>query len=189
MTGCMATSTQFFADFSRTYPALSKPVIKNTGFEKTFADYRNPGILGTLEMLLETSCKGAVVNLEDIPRNESVEWADWLRSYPGSGFVFTADEDCCEYIKEYLIHRESSISIAPTKIDQIVEATSTGQCKALILDFDKTLFNTSFGTEAREDKKWDKVYTYIPQFELYDGWREVLKWCKENNVKMVFNAA
>lgn len=89
-----------------------------------------------------------------------------------------------EYIKEYLIHRESSISIAPTKIDQVAETTATGQCKALILDFDKTLFNTSFGTEAREDKNWDKVYTYIPQFELYDGWREVLKWCKGNNVKV-----
>jgi selenophosphate synthetase-related protein len=53
-------------------------------------------------MLLETSRKGATVNLEDIPRNESVEWVDWLRSYPGSGFVFTASEDKCEFIKQYL---------------------------------------------------------------------------------------
>ena len=89
-----------------------------------------------------------------------------------------------EYIKEYLIRRESSVSVASAKTNPVVESTSTGQCKALILDFDKTLFNTSFGTEAREDKNWDKVYTYIPQFELYDGWREVLKWCKENNVKV-----
>ena len=69
---------------------------------KSGKDISNPGILGTLEMLLETSKKGAVVNLEDIPRNESVEWVDWLRSYPGSGFVFTASEEYCEYIKEYL---------------------------------------------------------------------------------------
>lgn len=89
-----------------------------------------------------------------------------------------------EYIKEYLIHRESSVSVVPTKIDQVAEATGMGQCRALIIDFDKTLFNTSFGKEAREDKDWENVYTYIPQFELYDGWREVLKWCKENNVKV-----
>ena len=69
---------------------------------KAGKDISNPGILGTLEMLLETSGKGAVVNLEDIPRNESVEWVDWLRSYPGSGFVFTASEDKCDYIKQYL---------------------------------------------------------------------------------------
>ena len=69
---------------------------------KSGKDISNPGILGTLEMLLETSNKGAVVNLEDIPRNESVEWVDWLRSYPGSGFVFTATEDKCDFIKQYL---------------------------------------------------------------------------------------
>lgn len=69
---------------------------------KSGKDISNPGILGTLEMLLETSGKGAVVELEDIPRNTSVEWVDWLRSYPGSGFVFTADEKKCDYITEYL---------------------------------------------------------------------------------------
>jgi len=69
---------------------------------KSGKDISNPGILGTLEMLLETSGKGAVVDLEKIPRNESVEWVDWLRSYPGSGFVFTANDENCEYIKKYL---------------------------------------------------------------------------------------
>ena len=69
---------------------------------KSGKDISNPGILGTLEMLLETSNKGAIVDLDKIPRNENVEWVDWLRSYPGSGFVFTATEDKCEFIKEYL---------------------------------------------------------------------------------------
>ena len=46
---------------------------------KSGKDISNPGILGTLEMLLETSKKGAVVNLEDIPKNENMEWVDWLR--------------------------------------------------------------------------------------------------------------
>lgn len=89
-----------------------------------------------------------------------------------------------EYIKEYLIHRESSISIAPTKIDQVVETTITGQCKALILDFDMTLFNTSIDREARKAKDFEKVYSLIPQYTFYEEWREVLKWCKENNVKV-----
>ena len=80
----------------------------------------NPGILGTLEMLLETSCKGAVVNLEDIPRNESVEWVDWLRSYPGSGFVFTAEEDKCDYIKEYL----AKYSIEANVVGEVTETNA-----------------------------------------------------------------
>ena len=87
---------------------------------KSGKDISNPGILGTLEMLLETSQKGAVVNLEDIPRNENVEWADWLRSYPGSGFVFTADEDCCEYINEYL----SRFSIEANVVGEVTDSNS-----------------------------------------------------------------
>lgn len=87
---------------------------------KSGKDISNPGILGTLEMLLETSQKGAVVNLEDIPRNESVEWVDWLRSYPGSGFVFTASEEYCEYIKDYL----SRFSIEAAVVGEITGSNS-----------------------------------------------------------------
>ena len=69
---------------------------------KAGKDISNPGILGTLEMLLETSEKGANVNLEDIPKNENMPWNDWLKSYPGSGFVFTASKDKCDFICDYL---------------------------------------------------------------------------------------
>ena len=87
---------------------------------KSGKDISNPGILGTLEMLLETSKKGAVVNLEDIPKNENMEWGDWLRVYPGSGFVFTADEDYCGYIKEYL----ARFSIEAEVVGEITDSNS-----------------------------------------------------------------
>lgn len=87
---------------------------------KSGKDISNPGILGTLEMLLETSQKGAIVNLEDIPRNENVEWVDWLRVYPGSGFVFTANEEYCEYIKEYLLR----YSIEAAVVGEITDSNS-----------------------------------------------------------------
>ena len=41
-------------------------------------DISNPGTLGTLGMLLETSNVGATVELEKIPRNSTVSWEDWL---------------------------------------------------------------------------------------------------------------
>ena len=87
---------------------------------KSGKDISNPGILGTLEMLLETSKKGAVVNLEDIPKNENMEWVDWLRVYPGSGFVFTAQEDYCGYIKEYL----ARFSIEAEVVGEITDSNS-----------------------------------------------------------------
>ena len=87
---------------------------------KSGKDISNPGILGTLEMLLETSKKGAIVNLDDIPRNETVEWVDWFRVYPGSGFVFTADEEYCEYIMEYL----SRFSIEAAVVGEVTDSNS-----------------------------------------------------------------
>ncbi len=56
-------------------------------------DISNPGIVGTLGMLLESSNMGAQIYLEDIPKVEDVNWASWFKMYFGSAFVLTAPED------------------------------------------------------------------------------------------------
>ena len=61
--------------------------------------------------------------------------------------------------------------------------------KALILDFDMTLFDTRADDAVRKAKKgkdidWDEVHSVIPQYHLYDGWRDVFAWCKANNIKI-----
>ncbi len=61
-------------------------------------DISNPGILGTLEMLLESSGVGASVVLENIPKNDSIPWDEWLISYPGAAFVLTAKEENAQKI-------------------------------------------------------------------------------------------
>jgi putative methanogenesis marker protein 2 len=70
-------------------------------------DISNPGTLGTLGMLLESSGVGAEVELNKIPRNDSVSWDEWLKSYPGSGFVLTCKSStvdrCLELLKEVSI--------------------------------------------------------------------------------------
>ena len=62
------------------------------------------------------------------------------------------------------------------------------ETKCLILDFDNTLFDTSVDDEIRKNAKgrrnWDKIFASIPQYTLYDGWREVFDWAKENNIKI-----
>ena len=59
--------------------------------------------------------------------------------------------------------------------------------KALILDFDHTLFNTDADREVRKNSKvkdWDLIYSKIPEYKLYDGWHEVFAWAKDNNIKI-----
>lgn len=56
-------------------------------------DISNPGALGTLGMLLESSKLGALVDLNLIPRPDSqlVEFSHWLKVYQGCGFVVSCN--------------------------------------------------------------------------------------------------
>ena len=63
-------------------------------------DISNPGTLGTLGMLLESSGVGATVELEKIPRpeaetvgTEQMSLEHWLKMYPGTGFVLTVESE------------------------------------------------------------------------------------------------
>lgn len=60
-------------------------------------DISNPGIIGTLGMLLEVSGKGAQIDLEKIPRPElsthRITFDHWVRMYPGMGFILTVKQE------------------------------------------------------------------------------------------------
>jgi hypothetical protein len=60
-------------------------------------DISNPGLIGTLGMLLEVSGKGAEIDLELIPRPNLAEnnmtFEQWVRMYPGMGFILTAKKE------------------------------------------------------------------------------------------------
>ncbi|MDK2890427.1 MAG: uncharacterized protein PWR21_1059 [Methanoculleus sp.] len=65
-------------------------------------DISNPGVIGTLGMLLEVSGKGAVLDLEAIPRPDlsaiALPFEQWVRMYPGMGFILTAKEENVEEV-------------------------------------------------------------------------------------------
>ncbi len=57
-------------------------------------DISNPGTLGTFGMLLESSGAGATVELDKIPRPDAdIPFEQWLKMYPGTGFVLTVEND------------------------------------------------------------------------------------------------
>ena len=82
-------------------------------------DISNPGVIGTLGMLLETSKKGASVNLSNIPRPDldkyGITFNHWVRMYPGMGFILTADE---KNVSE-IISMFSEAGITATDIGEI----------------------------------------------------------------------
>lgn len=69
-------------------------------------DISNPGIIGTLGMLCETSDVGANVRLADvvIPDDSEITIEKWVLMHPGTGFVFTAKnadaEKCMNILRD-----------------------------------------------------------------------------------------
>lgn len=63
-------------------------------------DISNPGSVGTLGMLLETSGKGGTVNIEAIPRPDNVDLSQWIKAYQGCGFALTCEPGSSSEIKE-----------------------------------------------------------------------------------------
>jgi selenophosphate synthetase-related protein len=65
-------------------------------------DISNPGALGTLGMLLESSKKGAYVDLTEIPRpsSDKIDFVHWLKVYQGCGFVVSSKPENCDAVLE-----------------------------------------------------------------------------------------
>ena len=65
-------------------------------------DISNPGIIGTLGMLLESSNVGGLIDLEAIPRPDleklGITFEQWVRMYPGMGFIVTANQSSVEAV-------------------------------------------------------------------------------------------
>ena len=97
-------------------------------------DISNPGTLGTLEMLLESSQVGASVELEKIPRNENVDWDMWLRAYPGAAFVMTAPEENAQAIIDALSPYSFEVAVIGDVIEEKKLYLSSGDEKLVLFD-------------------------------------------------------
>lgn len=82
-------------------------------------DISNPGLIGTLGMLLEVSGKGGTIDLSLIPHPDlaahGISFDLWVRMYPGMGFVLTAQE---KNVPE-LVRRFATVGMAARKIGTV----------------------------------------------------------------------
>ena len=63
-------------------------------------DMSNPGCIGTMGMLLESSGKGGYIDVDAIPRPKDVDFIQWILSYMGCGFVFSCPPENSQRIIE-----------------------------------------------------------------------------------------
>jgi uncharacterized protein len=117
-------------------------------------DISNPGSLGTLGMLLETSGKGALVDINKIPRPKGVDFSQWLKSYQGAGFVITCDPK----FSERIIDQFQSVGITGAVVGDV---DGTNVYKLTDGDETETLFDLSTesitGCKPNSTVGWEEI--------------------------------
>jgi hypothetical protein len=82
-------------------------------------DISNPGLIGTIGMLLEVSGKGAELDLGRVPKPDlaanRMTFEQWVKMYPGMGFVLTAKK---EHVDE-LVRRFAAVGMTAHAIGTV----------------------------------------------------------------------
>jgi putative methanogenesis marker protein 2 len=124
------TSDQVWSQFM-CLRELAKKELVNAG-----KDISNPGLIGTLGMLAESSGVGGVVDLASIPYPEDMELMKWLKMYQGMGFIITSNPSCTSEVIDIF----SNANIDAVRIGRIVAdrklILSKGDESIEIFDFD-----------------------------------------------------
>jgi putative methanogenesis marker protein 2 len=111
---------------------IGKVELANSG-----KDISNPGALGTLGMLLESSKKGALVDLNLIPYPASdIDFVHWLKVYQGCGFVVTCRPKNCEEIISLFNSVGLTANVAGKIVDTNKLEISDGDITKTLFDFD-----------------------------------------------------
>jgi len=85
--------------------------IADNGMATAAKDISNPGVVGTLGMLLDASNVGGEIDLAKIPKPPKVNIEDWLKAYPGFGIVLTARAENVDRCVAELHRREIDAGI------------------------------------------------------------------------------
>ncbi len=99
-------------------------------------DISNPGNIGTLGMLLETSGKGGLVEVEKIPRPKGVDEYQWIKSYQGMGFVLTADPKHSQKILDLFAEVKISGAVVGKVDGSKLLKIAVGEEKRTLFDFE-----------------------------------------------------
>jgi hypothetical protein len=113
--------------------------IAEKGYATACKDISNPGMLGTIGMLLETSGVGATIDIDAIPRPDELDLDTWLKMYPGFGFILTCDpkrsSDICTLFEDMGV----ACAVIGTVNDTNLMEVTRGDERRVLFDFSKDI--------------------------------------------------
>jgi putative methanogenesis marker protein 2 len=108
-----------------------------SGLVSAGKDISNPGLLGTLGMLLETSKVGAHVDVDSIIVPEGLDLLSWLKMYPGMGFVVTAKPQNADAVLKIFSKRGLTPAVIGRTIEERKLIIRSGNQQAVLFDLAK----------------------------------------------------
>lgn len=102
-------------------------------------DMSNPGSVGTMGMLLETSSMGGCIDIDLIPKPEGVDMIQWLLSYQGCGFAFS----CAPENSQCIIDIFSEVGCEGAVVGKVdssrILRIKSGDEEKVLFDFNKDI--------------------------------------------------
>jgi len=132
-----STSEKSSEDVLRRLRALVE--IADRGLASAAKDISNPGVLGTIAMLLETSNVGAEIDIDCIPKPQGVNLNDWLLAYPGCGFIVSSEGSETDEILNVLKNRDMECAVVGQATRERKMSISLEDVSRVLFDLEKEI--------------------------------------------------
>jgi hypothetical protein len=97
----------------------------------------NGGIIGTICLILESSEKGGLIDLESIPRPVDFEQVDWLKAFLSYGFILCAQNGNTTSIIERFQEKGITAAVIGNVVDQPEVLLKRGDEREVFIDFSR----------------------------------------------------
>jgi putative methanogenesis marker protein 2 len=102
-------------------------------------DMSNPGCIGTMGMLLESSGKGGYIDVDKIPCPEGVDKVQWMLAYQGYGFVFSCRPENSKRLTDLFRTVKVDAEVVGKVDDSHKLALRSGNVSKVLFDFEKDI--------------------------------------------------
>jgi uncharacterized protein len=113
------------------------PEIAEKSLGTTCKDISNAGLIGTIAIMMENSGRGAVINLDRIPRPRGIDFEKWIICFQSYGFILSVEPE----LTPSVLNLFQKVNVAASVVGQVTDThhviINNGVDQAILFDFNK----------------------------------------------------
>jgi hypothetical protein len=119
------------------YRLEALPLIAVKELAQAAKDVSNAGILGTVSIMMENSGRGAIIDIESIPKPSDIDLSDWLVCFQSFGFVISVSPEKSKSVVTLFREREINAAIIGKVTEDPKITIRNEQDQLTLFDFEK----------------------------------------------------